>query len=635
MMNFSNTFKLMKVLLVLLFVPMMGYAQYYNDVLSYRYHGTPTNGIKIQTNMPYASSQQMPTIMIEGYDYAKGIPIDLKIVYYIYADKYINHKVVSNTSYTPDIYLSEENGKVVIFIDDKSYYVRFHVRAYAYMSEQASWFTGWTHSDTPKASGLPAGREVLVPYDNTTLPAGVKENFVTQIYAPEGGSFTASGPDLTGAIKIKLPVLYTNTMVKFRVEVFNYLTDKSFTAIISGYNYAPTTTWHNCSAQIITTSPDNAHKVYFGDDGTNTVVWIGEADSNWSYLKVRVSEVQAGHGNFEVDTWNKNWNISLDAGDFSSNVNRTVSNTLPVASGLSETPTLPATIKENAITQIYAPQGGSFVKNGPDVVGAIKIKLPVLYTNTMLRFRVEVFNYVTDKSFTAIIAGYNYEPTTTWYNCSAQIITSSLDNAHKVYFGDDGTNTMVWIGEPDSEWKYLKVRISEVQATHLNNEVDTWNKNWSINLETNDFSGNVNRTVSNTLPVSSGSSIWQNTNDNVYYLNPDGKVGIGTNTPSAELTVNGHIHAQEIRVYTDAGADFVFDENYNLIDIDELEKYVTENKHLPDIPSEKEMIEEGLHLGEMNIKLLQKVEELTLYIIDMNKKLEALSAENEKLKNND
>ena len=467
-MNFSYTLKLMKVLAFLLFIPILGYSQYYNDVLSYRFNGTPANGIKIETNMPYASSQQMPTIMIEGYNYGAGKPIDIKIVYYIYADKYIQYKATSTSTYTPDIYLSEENGKVVIFIDDRSYFVRFHVRVYAHMSEQASWFTGWTHTDTPKASGVPVGHEALVPYD------------------------------------------------------------------------------------VVESEP--------------------------------------------------------------------------------EAPTLPAGIKENGITQIYAPQGGSFVQNGQSVVGAIKIKLPVLYTNTMLRFRVEVFNYVTDKSFTAIIAGYNYEPSTTWHNCSAQIITSSLDNAHKVYFGDDGTNTMVWIGEPDSEWKYLKVRISEVQATHLNNEVDTWNKNWSINLETNDFSGNVNRTVSNTLPVSSGSSIWQNTNDNVYYLNPDGKVGIGTNTPSAELTVNGHIHAQEVRVYTDAGADFVFDENYNLIDIDELEKYVTENKHLPDIPSEKEMIEEGLHLGDMNIKLLQKVEELTLYIIDMNKKLEALSAENEKLR---
>jgi len=221
MMNYSYPLKLMKALVFLLLIPILGYSQYYNDVLSYRYHGTPTNGIKIQTNMPYANNQQMPTIMIEGYDYGTQTPIDLKIVYYIYNDAYIRHKVVSNSSYTPDIYLSEENGKVVIFIDDQ-------------------------HSDTPKAT-VPDGHEVLVPYDNGSLPAGISENNVTQIYAPEGGTFTQNGVDLTGAIKIKLPVFYTNTMLKFRVEVFNYLTDKSFTAIISGYNYAANNTWYNCS----------------------------------------------------------------------------------------------------------------------------------------------------------------------------------------------------------------------------------------------------------------------------------------------------------------------------------------------------------------------------------------------------
>ncbi len=478
---------------------------------------------------------------------------------------------------------------------------------------------------------------LVIPIIGNTqsLPIGDEENFITQIYAPEGGSFVQNGVDVVGAIKIKLPVFYSNTMLRFRVEVFNYLTDQSFTAVIAGYNHINTSLWHNCSAQIITTSSNNAHKVRFGDDGTNTIVWIGESDSQWRYLKVRISEVQATHINNDVDTWDSGWSISLDTSDFSSNVNRTVSNTLPIAAPPpppAEVPVLPAGISENAIAQIYAPEGGSFVQNGVDVVGAIKIKLPVLYTNTMLRFRVEVFNYLTDKSFTAMIAGYNHEATSKWHNCSAQILATSLDNAHKVYFGDDGTNAIIWIGEPDSQWRYLKVRISEVQAMHGNINVDTWDSGWNIGLDTLDFSANVNRTVTNTLPVSSGSSIWQNTNDDVYYTNPDGKVGIGTDNLSAELTVNGHIHAREVRVFTTAGADFVFDEDYDLKDIDELEKYVTENKHLPDIPSEKEMIEEGLHLGEMDIKLLQKVEELTLYIIDMNKKLEALSAENEKLK---
>ncbi len=100
-----------------------------------------------------------------------------------------------------------------------------------------------------------------------------------------------------------------------------------------------------------------------------------------------------------------------------------------------------------------------------------------------------------------------------------------------------------------------------------------------------------------------------------------GKVGIGTTTPDAKLTVAGKVHAQEIVVSVEAGADFVFAEDYELPDLSELESFITEKKHLPEIPSEKDMQQNGLELGEMNIRLLQKVEELTLYMIKQNKTL--------------
>lgn len=625
MKTFKCDLKALALLLLITTIPLNSFAQYYNDVLSYKLNGTPVHGIKIETNIPFVSSRQMPTIILEGYDYGSRTPIDIKLVYYIYQDKFINHKATTAGNYKPDIHLSNENGKVVIFINDQSYYTRFHIRAYADMYEEAAWFEGWKHSDSPMASGLPEGHQVLIPYDYN-LPIGVSENGITQIFAPQGGSFVSYEADLTGAIQIKLPVLYTNSMVKFRVEVFNYLTNNNFTATIGGFNYTNSARWLKCSAQILTTSIENTHQVYFGDDGTNAMVWIGEQNTKWQHVKISISEVQVSHGNKDLNTWSKNWAVGIDSEDFSSKINSTVSNTLPLSSGSA------MGVSENGITQIYAPEGGSFVKNGTEVKGAIKVKLPVLYSNTMLRFRVEVFNYLTDKSFTATLAGYNHANTANWHNCSAQILTSSLDNAHNVYFGDDGTNAIVWIGEPDSEWKYLKVRISEVQATHANIDISTWNKGWEIDLDTLNFSSKVKRTITNTLPVSSGSSIWQNANNDVFYPNPNGKVGIGTNNLSAELTVNGHIHAKEVKVFTEAGADFVFDENYELTDLIELENFITQNKHLPDIPPEKEMVNEGIQLAEMNVKLLQKVEELTLYVIDMNKQLKTLHQNNLQLK---
>lgn len=112
----------------------------------------------------------------------------------------------------------------------------------------------------------------------------------------------------------------------------------------------------------------------------------------------------------------------------------------------------------------------------------------------------------------------------------------------------------------------------------------------------------------------------------------DGNVGIGTTSPDSKLTVAGLVHSQEVKVTVNAGADFVFEKSYELLSLEETESYIDENKHLPGIASEDEMLKEGLDLGEMNIKLLQKIEELTLHMVDMNKRLSQLELENVELK---
>ncbi len=100
---------------------------------------------------------------------------------------------------------------------------------------------------------------------------------------------------------------------------------------------------------------------------------------------------------------------------------------------------------------------------------------------------------------------------------------------------------------------------------------------------------------------------------------------------SYKLDVAGSIRANEVKVNLD-GADFVFEPDYKLKPLDEVETFVKENKHLPDIEPAVEMKTEGTNLGEMNTKLLQKIEELTLYVIDINKEVEKLKNENELLK---
>jgi hypothetical protein len=93
------------------------------------------------------------------------------------------------------------------------------------------------------------------------------------------------------------------------------------------------------------------------------------------------------------------------------------------------------------------------------------------------------------------------------------------------------------------------------------------------------------------------------------------------------------IYAKKLTVQS-SWSDFVFKNDYNLLSLTELENYIKENGHLPDIPTESYIEENGLNVGEMTTKLLQKIEELSLYIIDINKQIELLKEENEEMKTN-
>lgn len=133
---------------------------------------------------------------------------------------------------------------------------------------------------------------------------------------------------------------------------------------------------------------------------------------------------------------------------------------------------------------------------------------------------------------------------------------------------------------------------------------------------------------------SGGLNFWKPWGSNNYknwilFLKDDGRVGIGTNILSTDymLTVAGGINARKVLITeTAGGADFVFEKNYNLKTIGLLESYIQKNKHLPDIPSAKEMATNGINVNEFQIKLLQKVEELTLYIIQQDKEIKSLKA---------
>ena len=115
-------------------------------------------------------------------------------------------------------------------------------------------------------------------------------------------------------------------------------------------------------------------------------------------------------------------------------------------------------------------------------------------------------------------------------------------------------------------------------------------------------------------------------------LSDNGFLGIGTLYPKNPLDVKGTIHSQEVKVDMLNWSDFVFKKEYKLPTLEEVENQIIRKGHLENIPSEEEVVKNGIYLGEMNAKLLQKIEELTLYLIQQNKEIEKQNKETEELR---
>ncbi len=431
------------------------FAQEYN-VLEYAYNGTPTNGIKITTNLPFQNGSQMPTITITGYNYGKSKPIGILLVWYVYNGVFTQYKASSFGAYTPIIKLANENGKVVIFIDDKQYYNRFNVTAFAKgKGEQASWFEGWIVSDTP----LTGANQVTFEYENKFSGSSQSYgNFEINKTGTIGGKWNPSGSLLT-------------------------LTNGSISLIADGNEIYSTDGLHLGTA--------------YNKDFT-----FRNVDENGvSNLMIIKSDGKVGVGTSSPS-------FILDVDKIARMNNVTIGTNSP----------------SNGVT--------------------IRANFPG-YNGGWAR-------------------GFNVA-------------------------NEDGTERYIGLGSFGSATD----GVTSLNYSYLGKAY----------------------------------------NDAFMYFLPDGRIGVGkSNFPSNyKLAVDGRIICEEVKVeMSENWADFVFEDDYNLMPLQELDSYIKENKHLPEIPTTEEVEENGISVGEMNAKLLQKIEELTLYTIEQQKEIDRLkNLENE------
>lgn len=184
--------------------------------------------------------------------------------------------------------------------------------------------------------------------------------------------------------------------------------------------------------------------------------------------------------------------------------------------------------------------------------------------------------------------------------CNAQTWVGSTLVFNDPTFGDNSDYTAIYRTDAIGDRTRIRIRMGDESSSDLEVGYHLWQDgNWYTTFSIDG-------------------------NGNTYSR---GNVGIGTTTLTERLNVNGKILAEEVKVVVDVPADYVFEDAYELLSLEDVERYVEEKKHLPGVPAASELKQNGWLLGEMSNKMLEKIEELTLYIIQQQKKIAQLEAE--------
>ena len=258
--------------------------------------------------------------------------------------------------------------------------------------------------------------------------------------------------------------------------------------------------------------------------------------------------------------------------------------------------------------------------SGSPVYGVkIKTNMPFTPASQMPTIHIQGYNYISNDPIDLLLTYYTYSDPADFNNPEKYffrlpMLSSSGAYTPTIQLANEGGKVIIYINDR----AYFQRFTVSVFSMGLS-EASSWFQGWTAVDEPltgtavvevpyrNRFKGDV---------ILSGNGIW----------NSQGNVGIGTLTPKERLSVNGKIRAQELKVETANWPDYVFEKDYQLPTLEQTEKHIQEKGHLPGIPSAAEVKAEGIEVGDMNAKLLKKIEELTLYLIELKKEVKELTA---------
>ena len=511
-------------------------SQNYPNILNYYYNGIPTYGVKIKTNLPFTNSSQMPTIKIEGYNFGRVNTIGLTICYYILANEFNSSTISSSGSYTPQVKLSKENDKVVIFIDDKSYFQRFTISVYANgLSENyhPEYFQGWTAVD----EALTGSNTIVLQYSKN-----LNSNVGVGTTTPHGDMEIANTNGGVLSISTKGEAGPNGNPKKPSIDFLGFSNQKR--ATISTTEETGRTFSSKFSISVNDGSgPNNlVERLSIEENGNTKINGLLNLNSNTSNGFINLT---TSAGNAEIKSTN-------------SGLFLTSSNTNTDFFGAGATVSIGQVNKTDG-------KGTLNVINGNVGIG-----------------RADPIN-----KFEVVGSNANYFEAAGFYNTYT-------------YANSDKAETRINIGKIQNNGRQPMGAIGAFPTSNSDSN------NGNLVFYTRKSQNMVERVK----------------------INQDGNVSIGnsTTTPTAELlTVFGVVHAKEVRVdLTGSLADFVFHPSYSLMPLQQVEAFVKTNSHLPEMPSAAEISKNGLSMGEMQNKLLQKIEELTLYVIEQQKQIEEL-----------